>query len=88
MAAVIAQMAKAKRERSERKKINIDKCVYELKPFDSHFDAKKHNKYMVAKAANLENEEAEKFYNFVVERLKQLRQEEIASRRFSWGYEF
>ena len=40
MAAVIAQMAKAKRERSERKKINIDKCVYELKPFDSHFDAK------------------------------------------------
>ena len=40
MAAVIAQMAKAKRERSERKKIDIDKCVYELKPFDSHFDAK------------------------------------------------
>ena len=115
MAAIIAQITRANRERIDNKKYEVEACksMYQIRPFDRCFDKlvgvaqcsklreincqccqlcsfflQKHNKYMVAKAANLENEEAEKFYNFVVERLKQLRQEEIASRRFSWGYEF
>ena len=113
MAAIIAQITRANRERIDNKKYEVEACksMYQIRPFDRCFDKlvrvaqcsklreiivsvanfvlflQKHNKYMVAKAANLENEEAEKFYNFVVERLKQLRQEEIASRRFSWGYE-
>lgn len=52
MAAIIARMTIASRERKKRnaamgnKTIGTDKCVYELPPFDRCFDPTKHNKYM------------------------------------------
>ena len=55
MAAIIAQMSLANRERKKRKAemgnkaIGADKCIYELPPFDRCFDPMKHNKYMKMK---------------------------------------
>ena len=47
MAAIIAQLTRAKRERDKKKTIEATKCMYTLEPFDSHFEPTKHNKYMV-----------------------------------------
>ena len=67
MAAIIAQLTRAKRERAKKrtyetnkvesllpttlKVLNIycltNQCMYELDPFDAHFDPEKHNKYLV-----------------------------------------
>ena len=55
MAAIIAQMSLANRERKKRKAemgnraISSDKCIYYLPPFDRCFDPLKHNKYMKMK---------------------------------------
>ena len=55
MAAIIAQMSLANRERKKRlaekgtKAIGADKCIYYLPPFDRCFDPMKHNKYMKMK---------------------------------------
>ena len=55
MAAIIAQMSLANRERKKRlaergnKQIGPDKCVYHLPPFDQCYDPIKHNKYMKIK---------------------------------------
>ena len=38
MAAIIAQMSRAKSERGKRKRFDISKCVYTLDPFDQCFD--------------------------------------------------
>ena len=46
MAAVIAQITRAKRERDTKVTYETNKCMYELPPFDSHFDPKVHNKYL------------------------------------------
>ena len=69
MAAIIAQLTRAKRERANKKTYEPNKvlkcgksfkeenmfksikyfcqCMYELDPFDAHFDPEKHNKYLV-----------------------------------------
>ena len=47
MAAIIAQLTRAKRERAKKKTYETNKCMYELPPFDPHFDPMVHNKYMV-----------------------------------------
>ena len=55
MAAIIARMALANRERKKRKAaigyrvIGPDKCVYKLQPFDQCYDPQKHNKYIRCK---------------------------------------
>ena len=58
MAAIIAQMSRANRERKKRKAeqtrlgiktVGTDKCVYQLLPFDRCYDPLKHNKYMKVK---------------------------------------
>ena len=55
MAAIIAQMSLANRERKKRKAemgnkaIGADKCIYQIPPFDRCFDPLKHNKYMKMK---------------------------------------
>ena len=58
MAAIIAQMSRASRERKKRKAeqtrlgiktVGTDKCVYQLLPFDRCYDPLKHNKYMKLK---------------------------------------
>ena len=55
MAAIIAQMSLANRERKKRKAemgnkaIGPDKCIYQIPPFDRCFDPMKHNKYMKMK---------------------------------------
>ena len=55
MAAIIAQMSLANRERKKQKaemgnkSIGADKCIYCLPPFDRCFDPMKHNKYMKMK---------------------------------------
>ena len=55
MAAIIAQMSLANRERKKReaekghKTIGADKCIYDLPPFDRCYDPMKHNKYMKLK---------------------------------------
>ena len=38
MAAIIAQMSRAKSERGKRRTYDISKCVYTLDPFDQCFD--------------------------------------------------
>ena len=47
MAAIIAQLTRAKRERALKKTYETNKCMYELHPFDKHFDPSVHNKYIV-----------------------------------------
>ena len=47
MAAIIAQLTRAKRERANKKTYETNKCMYELHPFDRHFDPEVHNKYLV-----------------------------------------
>ena len=37
MAAIIAQLTRAKRERAKKKTYETNKCMYELPPFDPHF---------------------------------------------------
>ena len=53
MAAIIAQLNRRSRERKKREKEGRNyasgKCVYELKPFDSHFDPKVHNPYIASR---------------------------------------
>ena len=55
MAAIIAQMSLANRERKKRKAemgnkaIGTDKCIYYIPPFDHCFDPMKHNKYIKLK---------------------------------------
>jgi hypothetical protein len=34
------------RERAKKKRYESAKCMYELPPFDPHFDPKIHNKYL------------------------------------------
>jgi hypothetical protein len=46
MAAIIAQITKANRERKRKKTYETTKCMYDLPPFDPHFDPMIHNKYM------------------------------------------
>lgn len=46
MAAIIAQITRANRERKRKKTYEIQKCMYDLPPFDPHFDPLKHNKYL------------------------------------------
>ena len=38
MAAIIAQMTRANRERKKKKRIEISKCMYELPPFTTKFE--------------------------------------------------
>ena len=40
MAAIIAQITRANRERIDKKKyeIGISKCMYEIRPFERHYD--------------------------------------------------
>ena len=47
MAAIIAQLTRAKRERAKKKTYAPTKCMYHLPPFDPHFDPMVHNKFMV-----------------------------------------
>ena len=47
MAAIIAQLTRAKRERAKKKTYETNKCMYHLPPFDPHFDPMIHNKYLV-----------------------------------------
>ena len=47
MAAIIAQLTRAKRERARKKTYETNKCMYHLPPFDPHFDPRIHNKYIV-----------------------------------------
>ncbi len=37
MAAIIAQMTRANRERKRKRRTESRKCMYELEPFDTHF---------------------------------------------------
>ena len=46
MAAIIAQITRANRERKRKKTYEIQKCMYDLPPFDTHFDPLVHNKYL------------------------------------------
>ena len=46
MAAIIAQITRANRERKRKKTYEIQKCMYDLPPFDPHFDPLIHNKYL------------------------------------------
>ena len=47
MAAIIAQLTRAKRERDKKTTFASTKCMYTLEPFDPHFEPVKHNKYLV-----------------------------------------
>lgn len=47
MAAIIAQLTRAKRERDKKKTFDSNKCMYQLEPFDTHFDPAKHNRYII-----------------------------------------
>ena len=47
MAAIIAQLTRAKRERDKKKTFDSNKCMYTLEPFDDHFEPTKHNRYIV-----------------------------------------
>ena len=38
MAAIIAQMTRANRERRKKKRYEISKCMYELPPFAARFE--------------------------------------------------
>lgn len=38
MAAIIAQMTRANRERKKKKRVEISKCMYDLPPYPDHFD--------------------------------------------------
>ena len=72
MAAIIAQMSLANRERKKRmaekgKAIGADKCIYYLPPFDRCFDPMKHNKYMkmkqhIERKQYIQNEAKSKYY--------------------------
>lgn len=46
MAAIIAQLTRAKRERAQKVTYNTNKCLYQLPPFDAHFDPLIHNRYL------------------------------------------
>ena len=46
MAAIIAQLTRAKRERGRKITYETNKCLYHLPPFDDHFDPRVHNKYL------------------------------------------
>ena len=46
MAAIIAQITRAKREREKKVTNEVTKCMYELPSYDTHFDPKIHNKYL------------------------------------------
>ena len=47
MAAIIAQFTRARRERAKKKTYETNKCMYQLQPFDQHFDPAVHNQYFV-----------------------------------------
>ena len=46
MAAIIAQITRAKRERDKKKTYQTEKCMYHLPPFDPHFEPMVHNKFL------------------------------------------
>ena len=46
MAAIIAQITRAKRERLGKVTYQTNKCMYHLPPFDTHFNPRVHNKYL------------------------------------------
>jgi len=56
MAAIIAQIARRRRENAapRRKKYEISKCLYDLPPFDPHFDPLLHNNYSKRRAIYLD----------------------------------
>lgn len=122
MAAIIAHITRANRERIEKKRyeIVISKCMYEIKPFDKCFNPKvsftilylqfrktqqssnfftivqshffkwyffqHHNKYVAAKAMNIEIEDSQAFHQLFIDRLKELHREESRVVEFSWMY--
>jgi len=46
MAAIIAQMTRANRERKRRKRVETSKCMYKIPAFDPTFDAEIHNNFL------------------------------------------
>lgn len=62
MAAIIAQLSYANRQRQKRrtKAVPPDKSIYELKPFDERFIPDVHNKYLRCQRLRKEREQLEK----------------------------
>lgn len=46
----------------------------------------KHNKYVSARKRNQEKEDSENFYKIVMDRLKEIRQEELKNSSFTWRW--
>ncbi|XP_040568655.1 uncharacterized protein [Lepeophtheirus salmonis] len=83
MAAIIAQMTRANRERMKNKRIEISKCMYEIPPFPERFDPKVHNKYIKATNDLQGKREAVHFRQLIIDRLNENRKEEEMNQKFS-----
>lgn len=82
MAAIIAQITRAKRERDKKKVYTGAKCMYQLPPFDPHFDPMVHNKYFVRRAAWRERQEERKqLEQEVLELLREEREREASLKK-------
>lgn len=87
MAAIIAQMTRANRERKKKKRIEISKCMYELPAFTDHFESQLHNKYLRCKKQMEEKDRADAFHKLVIERLEDILEErnETQTKEFQMG---
>jgi hypothetical protein len=59
MAAIVAQITKANWERKKKrvKYVSVEKCVYQIPPFDATFDPKLHNVFQKRRDAYIKRHE-------------------------------
>jgi len=87
MAAIIAQMTRANRERKKNKcfEIVIGKCMYEIGPFPERYEPEKHDKYLRAKKyLGVDREEVKILHRVVMQRLQDLKDEKRRNAPFKW----
>lgn len=86
MAAIIAQMTRANRERKKKKRYEISKCMYNLPSYSRSFEPDVHNKYLRAKRELQEKFSAMQFHRLVSDRMDEILLEREGERTFHMRY--
>ncbi|XP_023326920.1 uncharacterized protein LOC111700276 [Eurytemora carolleeae] len=84
MAAIIAQMTRQNRERAKKKRYESAKCMYELPPFDPHYDPKIHNKYMARRQAYIKQEAERQLLEEITKKFEEERKKKQVQVKFTW----
>uniref|UniRef100_A0A0K2TJJ0 Uncharacterized protein n=1 Tax=Lepeophtheirus salmonis TaxID=72036 RepID=A0A0K2TJJ0_LEPSM len=83
MAAIIAQMTRANRERKKKKRYEISKCLYDLPPFNEKYEPEIHNRYLRGLKAQNANQELEEIRNCIIQRFEEKTKVKDVNKSFS-----